>query len=64
MRDTYYQWNDIYNLYQTGTNVKKEAIEAIAKKTATNLANITGAAGNQNIIAYYYQQLINNIMGQ
>lgn len=64
LRDTYYQWNDIYNLYQTGANVKPEAIEAIAEKTATNLANITGAAGNQNIIAYYYQQLINNIMGQ
>lgn len=64
LRDTYYQWNDIYNLYQTGANVRKEAIEAIAEKTATNLANITGAAGNQNIIAYYYQQLINNIMGQ
>ena len=64
LRDTYYQWNDIYNLYQTGANVRKEAIEAIAEKTATNLANITGAAGNQNIIAYYYQQLINNIIGQ
>ena len=64
LRDTYYQWNDIYNLYQTGVNVKPEAIQAIAEKTATNLANITGAAGNQNIIAYYYQQLINNIMGQ
>lgn len=64
LRDTYYQWNDIYNLYQTGANVRKEAIEAIAEKTAINLANITGAAGNQNIIAYYYQQLINNIMGQ
>lgn len=64
LRDSYYQWNDIYNLYQTGANVRKEAIEAIAEKTATNLANITGAAGNQNIIAYYYQQLINNIMGQ
>lgn len=64
LRDTYYQWNDIYNLYQIGANVRKEAIEAIAEKTATNLANITGAAGNQNIIAYYYQQLINNIMGQ
>lgn len=64
LRDTYYQWNDIYNLYQTGANVKPEAIQAIAKKTATNLANITGAAGNENIIAYYYQQLINNIMGQ
>ena len=64
LRDTYYQWNDIYNLYQTGANVKPEAIQAIAKKTATNLANVTGAAGNQNIIAYYYQQLINNIMGQ
>ena len=64
LRDTYYQWNDIYNLYQTGTNVKPEAIQAIAEKTATNLANITGAAGNENIIAYYYQQLINNIMGQ
>ena len=64
LRDTYYQWNDIYNLYQTGANVRKEAIEAIAEKTATNLANVTGAAGNQNIIAYYYQQLINNIMGQ
>ena len=64
LRDTYYQWNDIYNLYQTGANVKPEAIQAIAEKTATNLANITGAAGNQNIIAYYYQQLINNIMGQ
>lgn len=64
LRDAYYQWNDIYNLYQTGANVRKEAIEAIAEKTATNLANITGAAGNQNIIAYYYQQLINNIMGQ
>ena len=64
LRDTYYQWNDIYNLYQTGANVRKEAIEAIAEKTATNLANITGAAGNQNIIAYYYQQLINDIMGQ
>ena len=64
LRDTYYQWNDIYNLYQTGANVRKEAIEAIAEKTATNLANITGVAGNQNIIAYYYQQLINNIMGQ
>lgn len=63
-RDSYYQWNDIYNLYQTGANVRKEAIEAIAEKTAINLANITGAAGNQNIIAYYYQQLINNIMGQ
>lgn len=64
LRDTYYQWNDIYNLYQTGANVKPEAIQAIAEKTATNLANITGAAGNENIIAYYYQQLINNIMGQ
>lgn len=64
LRDTYYQWNDIYNLYQTGVNVKPEAIQAIAEKTATNLANVTGAAGNQNIIAYYYQQLINNIMGQ
>lgn len=64
LRDTYYQWNDIYNLYQTGANVKPEAIQAIAEKTATNLANITGAAGNKNIIAYYYQQLINNIMGQ
>ena len=64
LRDTYYQWNDIYNLYQTGANVKPEAIQAIAEKTATNLANITGAAGNQNIIDYYYQQLINNIMGQ
>lgn len=64
LRDSYYQWNDIYNLYQTGANVRKEAIEAIAEKTAINLANITGAAGNQNIIAYYYQQLINNIMGQ
>ena len=64
LRDTYYQWNDIYNLYQTGTNVKPEAIQAIAEKTATNLANITGAADNENIIAYYYQQLINNIMGQ
>lgn len=64
LRDTYYQWNDIYNLYQTGANVKPEAIQAIAEKTATNLANVTGAAGNQNIIAYYYQQLINNIMGQ
>lgn len=64
LRDTYYQWNDIYNLYQTGANVKPEAIQAIAEKTAINLANITGAAGNQNIIAYYYQQLINNIMGQ
>lgn len=64
LRDTYYQWNDIYNLYQTGANVKSEAIQAIAEKTATNLANITGAAGNENIIAYYYQQLINNIMGQ
>ena len=64
LRDTYYQWNDIYNLYQTGANVRKEAIEAIAEKTATNLANVTGAADNQNIIAYYYQQLINNIMGQ
>lgn len=64
LRDTYYQWNDIYNLYQTGANVRKEAVEAIAEKTATNLANITGAAGNENIIAYYYQQLINNIMGQ
>ena len=64
LRDTYYQWNDIYNLYQTGANVKPEAIQAIAEKTATNLANVTGAASNQNIIAYYYQQLINNIMGQ
>lgn len=64
LRDSYYQWNDIYNLYQTGANVRKEAIEAIAEKTAINLANITGAAGNENIIAYYYQQLINNIMGQ
>lgn len=64
LRDTYYQWNDIYNLYQTGANVKPEAIQAIAEKTAINLANITGAAGNENIIAYYYQQLINNIMGQ
>lgn len=64
LRDTYYQWNDIYNLYQTGANVKPEAIQAIAEKTATNLANVTGAAGNQNIITYYYQQLINNIMGQ
>lgn len=64
LRDTYYQWNDIYNLYQTGANVKPETIQAIAEKTATNLANITGAAGNENIIAYYYQQLINNIMGQ
>lgn len=64
LRDTYYQWNDIYNLYKTGANVKPEAIQAIAEKTATNLANVTGAAGNQNIIAYYYQQLINNIMGQ
>lgn len=64
LRDIYYQWNDIYNLYQTGANVKSEAIQAIAEKTATNLANVTGAAGNQNIIAYYYQQLINNIMGQ
>lgn len=64
LRDTYYQWNDIYNLYQTGANVRPEAIQAIAEKTATNLANVTGAAGNQNIIAYYYQQLINNIMGQ
>ena len=64
LRDTYYQWNDIYNLYQTGANVKPEAIQAIAEKTATNLANVTGAAGNENIIAYYYQQLINNIMGQ
>lgn len=64
LRDTYYQWNDIYNLYQIGANVKPEAIQAIAEKTATNLANVTGAAGNQNIIAYYYQQLINNIMGQ
>lgn len=64
LKDTYYQWNDIYNLYQTGANVKPEAIQAIAEKTATNLANITGAAGNENIIAYYYQQLINNIMGQ
>lgn len=64
LRDTYYQWNDIYNLYQTGANVKPEAIQAIAEKTATNLANITGAAGNENIIAYYYQQLINNIMRQ
>lgn len=64
LRDTYYQWNDIYNLYQTGANVRKEAIEAIAEKTAISLANVTGAAGNQNIIDYYYQQLINNIMGQ
>lgn len=64
LRDTYYQWNDIYNLYQTGANVRKEAVEAIAEKTAISLANITGAAGNQNIIDYYYQQLINNIMGQ
>lgn len=64
LRDTYYQWNDIYNLYQTGANVRKEAVEAIAEKTAISLANVTGAAGNQNIIAYYYQQLINNIMGQ
>lgn len=64
LRDTYYQWNDIYNLYQTGANVKPESIQAIAEKTATNLANVTGAAGNENIIAYYYQQLINNIMGQ
>ena len=29
LRDTYYQWNDIYNLYQTGANVRKEAVEAI-----------------------------------
>lgn len=64
LRDTYYQWNDIYNLYQTGVNVRKEAVEAIAEKTAISLANVTGAAGNQNIIDYYYQQLINNIMGQ
>lgn len=64
LRDTYYQWNDIYNLYQTGANVRKEAVEAIAEKTAISLANVTGAAGNQNIIDYYYQQLINNIMGQ
>lgn len=64
LRDTYYQWNDIYNLYQTGANVRKEAVEAIAEKTAISLANVTGAAGNQNIINYYYQQLINNIMGQ
>lgn len=64
LRDTYYQWNDVYNLYQTGANVRKEAVEAIAEKTAISLANVTGAAGNQNIIDYYYQQLINNIMGQ
>ena len=64
LRDTYYQWNDIYNLYQTGANVRKEAVEAIAEKTAISLANVTGAVGNQNIIDYYYQQLINNIIGQ
>lgn len=64
LRDTYYQWNDIYNLYQTGANIKQEAISAIAEKTARTLAEVTGGNGNESIVDYYYQQLINNITGK
>lgn len=64
LRDTYYQWNNIYNLYQTGANVKQEDISAIAEKTAHTLAEITGSGNNESVVAYYYQQLINNITGK
>ena len=63
-RDVYYQWNDIFNAVQAGVNVKPQAVSAIAEKTANTLATLSGAAGNESIVAYYYQQLINNITGR
>lgn len=63
-RDVYYQWNDIYNAVEAGVQVQPQAISAIAEKTAVTLATINGYSNNQDIIAYYYQQLVNNITSQ
>lgn len=64
LRDSYYKWNDIFNAVQAGVKVNPEAVNAIAIETASTLANVTGNPNNKDIIAYYYQELINNITGK
>lgn len=64
LRDAYYKWNDIFNAVQAGVQVQPKAISAIAEQTAHTLAEITGSGNNESIVAYYYQQLINNITGK
>lgn len=60
-RDMYYRWNDIYNAYNAGIQLNPQAIKAIAKESAANLASIIDNSNNENIIEYYYNQLLSNL---
>lgn len=64
LRDIYHQWNDTYNAVTSGVQgYTVEAVRAIASNAAKQLAMIDGSAGNQDVIMYYYQQLISNLKG-
>lgn len=64
LRDVYHQWNDTYNAVTSGVQgYTVEAVQAIAMNAATQLAILTGSGNNQDVITYYYQQLISNLKG-
>ena len=64
LRDVYHQWNDTYNAVTSGVQgYTLEAVQAIAMNTAVQLASFDNASNNQNVVMYYYQQLISNLKG-
>lgn len=64
LRDVYHQWNDTYNAVTSGVQgYTLEAVQSIAMTAATQLATLTGSGNNQDVITYYYQQLISNLKG-
>lgn len=63
-RDAYYQWRDTYNAVTSGINIPQERIVNMAMKTAQVLANINGVGDNEEIVSYYTDRLVNNLISQ
>lgn len=62
LRDTYYQWKDTYNAVKSGMNIPSERIVNMAANTAKVLAEIQGSGNNEDIISYYTDRLVNNLI--
>lgn len=63
-RDAYYQWKDTYNAFTSGIDIPQERIVNMAMKTAQTLANINGVGNNEEIVSYYTDRLVKNLIGQ
>lgn len=62
-REDYLNWKRTFNYIRGGvaTEADMPSIDAMAKKVAGTLAELSGAPNNEDIVGYYYQNLLKNV---